>query len=127
MVAVQHSDRNTRGTVMNIENKVYSVLASNSWFVDIKSIEGNYVEFQITFEGIVLNRVLKVSEIEGKDLVAFKRKAVGFIEDVTASASDALRFENLPQQDFIKMVELVATTFVDALEEAYRERQRQVA
>ncbi|WP_172116706.1 hypothetical protein [Halomonas hibernica] len=106
---------------MNIENKVYSVLASNSWFVDINSIEGNYIEFQITFEGAVFNRVLKVREVENKDLVAFKKKAVGFIEDVTASASDALRFENLSQQDFIKMVDLVATAFVEALEEAYRE------
>lgn len=106
---------------MNIENKVYSVLASNSWFVDINSIEANYVEFQITFSGKVFNRVLKVREIEGKDLVAFKRKAVGFIEDITAQASDALRFENLPQQDFIKMVDLVAMAFVEALEEAYRE------
>lgn len=106
---------------MDIQNKVYSVLASNSWFVDINSIEGNYIEFQITFEGAVFNRVLKVREVENKDLVAFKRKAVGYIEDITASASDALRFENLSQQEFIKMVDLVATAFVEALEEAYRE------
>jgi hypothetical protein len=112
---------------MNIENKVYSVLASNSWFVEINSIEGNYVEFQITFEGAVFNQVLKVREVENKDLVAFKRKAVGFIEDVTASASDALRFENLAQQDFIKMIDLVSTAFVDALEEAYREHHLMLA
>lgn len=107
---------------MNIQNKVYQVLASNSWFVEINSIDGNYVEFQITFNGVALNRVLKVSEIEGKDLVAFKKKSVSFIEDVTASASEALRFENLLQQDFIKMIDLMATTFVEALEEAYREQ-----
>lgn len=107
---------------MNIENKVYSVLASNSWFVDINSIEGNYIEFQITFEGAVFNRVLKVREVENKDLVAFKRKATSFIEDVTAEASSSLRYENLAQQDFITTVDLVACAFMDALEEAYREQ-----
>lgn len=112
---------------MDIQNKVYSVLVSNSWFVDINSIEGNYAEFQITFEGAVLNRVLKVKEIEGKDLVAFKKKGLTFIEDITADASNSLRFENLSQPDFIKMIDLVATAFIEALEEAYRERQQAVA
>ena len=108
---------------MNIQNKVYPILANNSWFVEINDIEGNYVEFQITFNGAVLNRVLKVSEIEGKDLVAFKKKATSFIEDITAEASDNLRYTSLTQQEFIAMLDLIATTFIEALEEAYREHQ----
>lgn len=109
---------------MSIQNKVYSILANNSWYVEINDIEGNFVEFEIIFDGAVFNRVLKVREVENKDLVAFKRKAVSYIEDITASASDALRFENLSQQDFTKMLDLMATTFIEALEEAYRQREQ---
>lgn len=112
---------------MDIQDKVFSVLASNSWYVAINSIEGNYAEFEITFEGAVLNRVLKVKEIEGKDIVAFKKKGLAFIEDITAEASSSLRYESLSQPDFIKMIDLVATAFIEALEEAYRERQQAVA
>jgi hypothetical protein len=112
---------------MDIQDKVFSVLASNSWYVAINSVKGSYAEFEITFEGSVLNRVLKVSEIEGKDIVAFKKKATAFIEDITSQVNSSLRYESLSQQDFIKMIDLVATAFIEALEEAYRERQQQVA
>lgn len=107
-----------------IKSAVYSILATHSWFVEINDIEGNFVEFAITFDGIELNKVMKRGEIEKQEVSTFNRKADAFLEKVVIKGGDRLGLHHIESADYHRMLFLFAQEFLSALEEAYRQREQ---
>lgn len=110
-----------------IKNSVYSILATHSWFIEINEIEGNFVEFEVNFDGIELNKVLRKEQIEEQEVSAFNRKADGFLEKVIVMGSDRLGLYHIESADYHRMMFLFGQEFLSAIEEAYRERKQALA
>jgi hypothetical protein len=108
----------------SIKSSVYSILATHSWFVEINDIEGNFIEFEIIFDGIELNKVMKREDIERQEVSTLLRKADGFLEKVVILGSDRLGLHHIESADYHKMMFLFAQEFLSALEEAYRQREQ---
>lgn len=107
---------------MAVQDKAYDILASNSWFVHINEIEGNFVEFEITFEKLQLNKVLKKSAIESNNTSRFRAKAEGFIEEIIRQDSQKFDLEDLINEDLHLVINTFSEVFLSAVEEAYREK-----
>lgn len=106
---------------MAVQDKAYDILANNSWFVDINEIEGNFVEFSISFEDLELNKVLKKGDIEAENTSRFRAKAEGFIEQIIRHHSHKFDLEDLINEDLHLVINTFSKVFLSAVEEVYRE------